>query len=104
MRSQCSKPSYSSRRSACRAGERVALIGAGQPRTLQHGDHARETVPRSANAASWWLLAVALGSAKLPALAGSLALIATTWMLAREVAGKPAAWFAAVLVALPPAY
>jgi hypothetical protein len=37
-------------------------------------------------------------------LLGSLALIATTWFLAREVAGRVAAWFAALLVALPPAY
>lgn len=43
-------------------------------------------------------------TAKLPALIGSLALIGTTWWLGREVGGRTAAWFAAVLAALPPAY
>jgi hypothetical protein len=43
-------------------------------------------------------------SAKLPALLGSMALIGTTWLLAREIAGRAAGWFAAALVALPPAY
>jgi hypothetical protein len=43
-------------------------------------------------------------TAKLPALLGSVALIGTTWLLAREVAGRAAGWFAAALVALPPIY
>src|SRR5579859_858061 len=64
-------------------------------------------------AAAWEPYAMALSfasfgisrvSAKLPALIGSLALIGTTWLLAREVAGRAAAWFAAALVALPPIY
>jgi hypothetical protein len=64
-------------------------------------------------AAAWEPYAMALSyaafgisrvSAKLPALLGSLALIGTTCLLAREVAGRPAAWFAALLAAVPPAY
>jgi hypothetical protein len=64
-------------------------------------------------AAAWEPYAMALAyaafgisrvSAKLPALLGSLALIGTTWLLAREVGGRAAAWFAAILVGLPPVY
>jgi hypothetical protein len=55
-------------------------------------------------AISYALLGISRVSAKLPALLGSLGLIGTTWLLAREVAGRAAAWFAAVLIALPPAY
>src|SRR5438270_6698920 len=43
-------------------------------------------------------------SARLPALAASLALVGTTWLLAREVGGTVAGRFAAVLMALPPVY
>jgi hypothetical protein len=64
-------------------------------------------------AAAWEPYAMALSyaafgisrlSAKVPALLGSLGLIGTSWLLTREVAGRPAAWFAAALAALPPAY
>src|SRR5437763_16831324 len=53
-------------------------------------------------AAAWEPYAMALGyvlfgvsriSAKLPALIGSLATICTTYLLAREAAGRPSAWF-----------
>ncbi|HEX8967767.1 MAG TPA: hypothetical protein VF937_07805 [Chloroflexota bacterium] len=57
-----------------------------------------------AMAASYALLGVSRISAKLPALLGSIALIGATWLLAREVAGQAAAWFAAALAALPPVY
>jgi hypothetical protein len=55
-------------------------------------------------AVSYALFGVSRVSAKLPALLGSLALIGTTWLLAREVAGRTAAWFAAAFAAIPPAY
>ena len=57
-----------------------------------------------AMALSYVLFGVSRVSAKLPALIGSLALIGTTWLLAREVAGRAAAWFAASLAVLPPVY
>jgi hypothetical protein len=55
-------------------------------------------------ALSYALLGISRVAAKLPALLGSLGLIGTTWLLARAVAGPSAAWFAALLAALPPAY
>jgi hypothetical protein len=57
-----------------------------------------------AMAASYALFGISRVSAKLPALLGSLAMIGTTWALARVVAGRTAAWFAALLMALPPVY
>ncbi|MDQ3810514.1 MAG: glycosyltransferase family 39 protein [Chloroflexota bacterium] len=55
-------------------------------------------------AVSYTLFGVSRVSARLPALLGSLACIGTCWLLAREVAGAAAAWFAALLAALPPVY
>jgi hypothetical protein len=55
-------------------------------------------------AASYALFGVSRISAKLPALLGSLALIGSSWLLAREAAGKTAAWFAAALAAVAPIY
>jgi hypothetical protein len=57
-----------------------------------------------AMAVSYALFGASRISAKLPALLGSLACIGTAWLLAREVAGRAAAWFAAALAALPPIY
>jgi hypothetical protein len=57
-----------------------------------------------AMAVSYLLLGASRVSAKLPELLGSLALIGTTWLLAREAAGRAAAWFAAALFAVPPVY
>ncbi|MBV9355570.1 MAG: hypothetical protein JO023_08585 [Chloroflexi bacterium] len=57
-----------------------------------------------AMALSYGLLGVSRVAAKLPALLGSLAFVGTTWLLAREAAGRAAALFAALLVALPPVY
>jgi hypothetical protein len=67
-----------------------------------------------AYAAAWEPYAMALSfvafgisrvSARVPELLSSLALIGTTALLAREVTGRiAAAWFAAILVATPPAY
>src|SRR5262249_27484721 len=50
------------------------------------------------------LFGVSRVAAKLPAVLGSLAFVGTTWLLAREVAGRTAARFAALLAALPPIY
>jgi 4-amino-4-deoxy-L-arabinose transferase-like glycosyltransferase len=55
-------------------------------------------------ALSYALFGISRVSAKLPALLGSLALIGTAWLLAGAVAGRAAAWFAAALATLPPAY
>src|SRR5436189_3026738 len=57
-----------------------------------------------AMAVSYTLFGISRVSAKLPALLGSLALIGTTWLLAREAAGRSAAYFAAGLAAIPPVY
>src|SRR5439155_951087 len=57
-----------------------------------------------AMAGTYAVLGISRVSAKLPALLGSLALIGTTCLLAREVAGTAAAWFAGLVAALPPVY
>lgn len=57
-----------------------------------------------AMAASYVVFGVSRVSAKLPALLGSLATIGTSFALARTVSGPAAAWFAAALAAVPPAY
>src|SRR5881227_3929822 len=57
-----------------------------------------------AMAVTYALFGVSRVAAKLPALLGSLALIGTTSLLAREAAGRTAAWFAAALMAMPPVY
>src|SRR5260370_30866508 len=57
-----------------------------------------------AMALTYSLFGISRVSAKLPALLGSLALVGTTWLLAREAAGRTAAHFAAALAAIPPVY
>ena len=57
-----------------------------------------------AMALSFFAFGISRIAAKLPALLSSLALIGTTWLLAREVAGRSAAWFAAALAVAPPIY
>jgi hypothetical protein len=57
-----------------------------------------------AMAVTYSLFGISRVSAKLPALLGSLALVGTTWFLARESAGRTAAYFAAALAAIPPVY
>jgi 4-amino-4-deoxy-L-arabinose transferase-like glycosyltransferase len=57
-----------------------------------------------AMAITYALFGISRISAKLPALLGSLALVGTTWLLAREAAGRTAAWFAAGLAMIPPVY
>jgi hypothetical protein len=79
------------------------VLDGGRPIMLKNQTYAAAWEPY-AMALSYALLGISRVSAKLPALLGSLALIVTSWLLAREVAGRPAAWFAAVLAAAPPAY
>jgi dolichyl-phosphate-mannose-protein mannosyltransferase len=57
-----------------------------------------------AMAVTFSLLGISRVAAKLPELVNSLLFVGTTWLLAREAAGRTAAWFAAALAALPPVY
>src|SRR5438105_9079749 len=81
----------------------LGVLEGDRPIMLKNQTYAAAWEPY-AMAFSYALLGISRISAKLPALVGSLALIGTAWWLAREVAGRPAAWFAAVLAGLPPAY
>ena len=80
-----------------------AILDGDRPIMLKNQTYAAAWEPY-AMAASYVLFGVSRVTAKLPALLGSLALIGTTWLLAREAAGRTAAWFAAALMALPPVY
>jgi hypothetical protein len=81
----------------------LAVLDGDRPIMLKNQTYAAAWQPY-AMAASYALFGVSRVAAKLPALAGSMALIGTTWILAREAAGRPAAWFASALMALPPVY
>jgi len=81
----------------------LAVRDGDRPIMLKNQTYAAAWEPY-AMAAAYALLGVSRVAAKLPALLGSLALIGATWLLAREAAGRAAAWFAAALVALSPAY
>ena len=81
----------------------IPIMDGDRPIMLKNQTYAAAWEPY-AMAVSYALFGVSRVSAKLPALIGSLALIGTTWLLAREVAGRTAAWFAAAFAALPPAY
>jgi hypothetical protein len=79
------------------------ILDGDRPIMLKNQTYAAAWEPY-AMALTYTLFGISRISAKLPALVGSLALIGTTWLLAREVAGHAAGWFAAMLVALSPAY
>src|SRR5215469_11696688 len=79
------------------------ILDGDRPIMLKNQTYAAAWEPY-AMALSYTLFGVSRVSAKLPALLGSIAMIGTTWLLAREVAGKAAGWFAALLAALPPVY
>jgi len=79
------------------------VLDGARPIMLKNQTYASAWEPY-AMAVSYTLFGVSRVSAKLPALLGSLACIGTSWLLAREVAGSTAAWFAAALAALPPIY
>jgi Dolichyl-phosphate-mannose-protein mannosyltransferase len=81
----------------------LGVLDGDRPIMLKNQTYAAAWEPY-AMALSYLVLGVSRVAAKAPALVGSLALIATTWLLAREVAGKAAAWFAALLFAVPPVY
>ena len=81
----------------------LPIMDGDRPIMLKNQTYAAAWEPY-AMAVSYTLFGISRVSAKLPALLGSVALIGTTWWLAREVAGRTAAWFAAALAAVPPAY
>jgi 4-amino-4-deoxy-L-arabinose transferase-like glycosyltransferase len=81
----------------------LGVLGGERPIMLKNQTYAAAWEPYMM-AASFLALGVSRVSAKLPELLNSTALVATTWLLAREVAGHTAAWLAALLMALPPVY
>ncbi len=81
----------------------LAILDGDRPIMLKNQTYAGAWEPY-AMALSYGLFGVSRVAAKLPVLLGSLAFVGTTWLLAREVAGRTAASFAALLVALPPVY
>lgn len=81
----------------------LGILDGDRPLMLKNQTYAAAWEPY-AMALSYVVFGISRVSAKLPALLGSLGLIGTSWLLAREVAGRPAAWFAAALATIPPAY
>jgi hypothetical protein len=81
----------------------LAILDGDRPIMLKNQTYAAAWEPY-AMALSYALFGVSRVAAKLPALLGSLALVGSTWLLARAAAGRSAAWFAALFAALPPAY
>jgi hypothetical protein len=81
----------------------LGILDGDRPIMLKNQTYAAAWEPY-AMALSYIAFGISRVSAKLPALLGSLGLIGTSWLLTREVAGRPAAWFAAALAAVPPAY
>jgi hypothetical protein len=81
----------------------LGILDGERPIMLKNQTYAAAWEPY-AMALSYVLFGISRVSAKLPALLGSVGLVATSWLLTREVAGRPAAWFAAALAAIPPTY
>ena len=81
----------------------LAILDGDRPIMLQHQTYGGAWEPY-AMAASYVVFGISRLSAKLPELLNSLALVGAIWLLAREAAGRGAAWLAAVLAAVPPAY
>ena len=81
----------------------LRILDGDRPIMLKNQTYAAAWEPY-AMALSYAAFGISRVAAKLPELLGSLGLVGATWLLAREVAGRPAAWFAALLAALPPAY
>jgi hypothetical protein len=81
----------------------LRVLDGDRPLMLKNQTYAAAWEPY-AMALSYALLGISRVSAKLPALLGSMGLIGTSWLLGREVGGRPAAWFAALLAAVPPVY
>jgi 4-amino-4-deoxy-L-arabinose transferase-like glycosyltransferase len=81
----------------------LGILDGERPIMLKNQTYAGAWEPY-AMALSYLAFGVSRVSAKLPELLNSTALVATTWLLAHEVAGRTAAWLAALLMALPPVY
>jgi hypothetical protein len=81
----------------------LRVLDGDRPIMLKNQTYAAAWEPY-AMALSYAVFGISRMAAKLPALLGSLCLIGTTWLLAREVGGRAAAWFAAALMAVPPVY
>jgi hypothetical protein len=81
----------------------LGILDGDRPIMLKNQTYAAAWEPY-AMAVSYVVFGISRVSAKLPALLGSLGLVGTSWLLAREVGGRPAAWFAAALAAVAPAY
>ncbi|HEY2596315.1 MAG TPA: glycosyltransferase family 39 protein [Chloroflexota bacterium] len=81
----------------------LGILDGDRPIMLKNQTYAAAWEPY-AMALSYLAFGISRVSAKLPALLGSLAMVGTSFLLTREVAGRPAAWFAAALAAIPPAY
>jgi 4-amino-4-deoxy-L-arabinose transferase-like glycosyltransferase len=81
----------------------LGVLDGDRPIMLKNQTYAAAWEPY-AMALDYALVGISRISAKVPALVSSLALIGTAWWLGREVAGRPAAWFAAALAAAPPVY
>ena len=81
----------------------LAILDGDRPLMLKSQSYASAWEPY-AMALSYVAFGVSRVSAKLPELLNSTALVGTTWLLGREVAGRTAAWLAALLMALPPVY
>ncbi len=81
----------------------LAILEGDRPIMLKNQAYAGAWQPY-AMAVAFALLGVSRVAAKLPVLLASLALVGATGLLAREVAGRAAGWFAALLVAVAPIY
>jgi 4-amino-4-deoxy-L-arabinose transferase-like glycosyltransferase len=81
----------------------VRVLDGDRPLMLKNQTYAAAWEPY-AMAVSYALLGISRVAAKLPALLGSIGLVGTSWLLGREVGGRAAGWFAALLAAVPPVY
>jgi hypothetical protein len=81
----------------------LAIQHGDRPIMLKNQTYASAYEPY-AMALTYTLFGISRVSAKLPELLNSLAVIGTTWLLARVTVGRTAAWFAAALAAVPPVY
>jgi hypothetical protein len=81
----------------------LGVLDGDRPIMLKNQTYAGAWEPY-AMAATYLAFGVSRVSTKLPELLNSTALVGTTWLLAREVAGHTAAWLAALLMALAPVY
>ncbi len=81
----------------------LAILDGDRPIMLKNQAYAGAWEPY-AMALSYAVLGVSRVAAKLPTLLASLGFVGACWLLARELAGRTAAWFAAALAAVSPVY